>query len=150
MLLFLTAPLSGPSEPVVKKGGGATPLEFVTSRSKRDVYLPKYWVDLKSNLRETFDFFLHQIKKKVDIHPWVRTQVNTEHGQIIVIKTLSFKGLRLLLAALLYFQIFLRLWLYKLAELLLLTAPFCLKNLRLPRSRHVKYHTSLFASSSRI
>ena len=56
MLLFLTAPLSGLLEPVVKEGGGL-PLQIllqietiVTNRNKRDVYLPKYWVGLKSNL----------------------------------------------------------------------------------------------------
>jgi hypothetical protein len=53
MLLFLTAPLSGLLEPVVKEGGVQILLQIetiVTNRKKHDVYLPKYWVGLKSNL----------------------------------------------------------------------------------------------------
>ena len=47
-------------------------------------YLPRCWVDLNSNSKGTVDFFLLQNKNKVNVHPPVRTQVNSALGQIIV------------------------------------------------------------------
>jgi hypothetical protein len=42
-------------------------ISFLKFGHQSDIYLPKWWVELSSNSRETIDFFLLQFKKKIMI-----------------------------------------------------------------------------------
>ena len=50
-----------------------------------DIYLPKHWVGLRFQPEGDHQLFLKcfKIRKKTDDHPYVGTQVNSQHGQII-------------------------------------------------------------------